>query len=128
MTHEFLFKNTFLHSYLDKSNFKVLSKEGLCDPGDLGFLKSEISDNVVEEVICLSPKCYSILSYERESGKKDIKSAVKGCPTRVGVKVYNHEIFRKVLKEEGYTSPHAISNHIRRDPATGVNTVRVKKT
>merc|ERR1739842_99637 len=79
MTHEFLFSKTILKKYLDKSNFSSLSKEdSACEAGDLGYLKSEIKDQIPIDVICLTPKCYSIISYERDSHLKKRKYAVKG--------------------------------------------------
>ena len=128
MTHDELFRKTFFCKYLDRSNFKVLSKESYCEAGEMGYIKSEVSDNIVHEVIALTPKCYSILSYERGSNTATTKFAIKGCPIRTGEKVYTHEVFRKVLEDREYQIPQAVSNHIRRDPETGVNTVRVSKT
>ena len=125
--HEFLFRNTFLSKYLDRSNFKVLSRTSYCEPGDLGFLKSEVSDSPIHEAIFLTPKCYSILAFDRGSDSKLVKSAIKGCPTSVAARVYTHQIFRNMIESEGYKPPLATSNHIRRDRITGVNTIRVIK-
>ena len=82
MTHDELFKNTFLNKYLDRSNFKILSTQSYCSPMDLGFLKSEVQDNIIIEVIALSPKCYSIQSKERANDNLLVKFAVKGVPVR----------------------------------------------
>ena len=127
MTHDFLFTKTILSKYIDRSNFKVLSKESVCEPCDLGYLKSEIADNIVEECIFLTPKVYSILSHERGSDNTLTKLAVRGCPVRVAEKLYIHDVFRKILEVDDYEGPIAESNHIRRDRINGVNTVRVKK-
>ena len=128
MTHDFLYNNTFLSKYLDRSNFKKLSTDSFCQPSEIGFIKSEVGDNIVHEMICLSPKCYSLLSYERETNKKHVKSAIKGCPSRIGEKVYNHDVFRKILEDSAYTPPQITANHIRRGKICGVNTIRERKT
>ena len=128
MTHEQLYAKTFLSVYLDRSNFKQLSRQSYCSPGDHGFFKSEVNDAIIHELVALSPKCYSILSFERGESIKHVKSAIKGCPTRTAAKVYNHQTFLKMLFEDDFHPPLARSNLIRRDPIAGVNTVHDVKS
>ena len=129
MTQDFLYKNTFLSKYLDRSNFKYLSKESYCKPGEIGYIKSELSDDIIHEAICLSPKCYSVLSYERETNDVNGKFAIKGCPIRLGEKVYTHEVFRQILHDADYAIPAVSANYIRRNrEGCGVSTVRQSKT
>merc|ERR1711872_344332 len=39
MTQDYLYNHTFLSKYLDRSNFKSLSKESSCQPGEIGYIK-----------------------------------------------------------------------------------------
>ena len=128
MTQDFLYKNTFLRKYLDRSNFKHLSKESYCKPGEINYIKSELSDDIIHEAICLSPKCYSVLSYERETNNENTKFAIKGCPIRLGEKIYTHDVFRKILNDAEYTIPKVSANYIRRNKDCGVSTIRETKT
>ena len=128
-THEDLFKYTFLHKYLDRSNFNVLSTRSQCVPGQFGYLKSEVSDNVIVEVCALAPKLYSVRSLDRSCASKfDTKTAVKGCPNRVAQATYSHQTFLDMLFKEGFMAPLARSNHIRRDKKGSgiINTAMVK--
>merc|ERR1712243_522385 len=126
-THEDLFKYTFLHKYLDRSNFNVLSTQSQCIPGQFGYLKSEVSDNVIIEVCALAPKLYSVRSLDRSCNEFSTKTAVKGCPNRVAQATYSHQTFLDMLFKEGFTAPLARSNHIRRDKGSGIiNTSMVK--
>ena len=63
-----------LEEHMDLSNFPtdhhLYSEE---NKGKLGLLKSETDDNPISEVICLAPKCYSVLS---EDGT--VKNTAKG--------------------------------------------------
>ena len=128
MTHEFLYRYTILAKYLDKSNFRFLSKKNTaCPAGELGYLKSEIADDIPLEIICLTPKCYSILSKNRATGEFSRKFALRSCPTKIAGKVYSHETFRKILEDDEYTVPAAVSNQIRRDAHSGINTIRESK-
>ena len=129
MTHEFLYSKTILHKYIDKSNFNSLSREdSVCEPGDLGYLKSEIKDNIPTDIICLTPKVYSIMSTERGTNNEERKFAVRGADRRKAGDVYRHNIFEKILEDRQYLPPKTISNHIRRGQNYGVNTVREQKT
>merc|ERR1711999_27814 len=114
---------------LDRSNFKSLSKESSCQPGEIGYIKSELSDDIIHEAICLSPKCYSVLAYDRESNKEITKFAIKGCPIRLGGKVYTHEVFQEILHNADYPIPSVSANYIRRNrEACGISTIRQSKT
>merc|ERR1712240_67665 len=129
MSQDFLYQNTFLRKYLDRSNFKSLSKESCCKPGEIGYIKSEHSDDIIHEAICLSPKCYSVLSYDRETNKEITKFAIKGCPIRLSEKVYTHEVFRQILYNADYSIPAVSANYIRRNKdECGVSTIRQSKT
>ena len=129
MTHEFLFSKTILYKYLDKSNFTSLSKkDSICEPGDLGYLKSEIKDDIPTDIICLTPKCYSIISYERETNEKKRKFAIKGANRRNASEIYKHEIFKKILEDRDYLAPKTSTNHIRRDKNSQIHTVREIKS
>ena len=78
-TQDEVIKNTFLHNYLDRSNFKVLSKESKCHPCELGYRKSEVGDSIVTEAVALAPKCYSIESTDRtNAGVSHVKPLLKG--------------------------------------------------
>ena len=94
MTHDEIFRNTFLNKYLDRSNFNVLSTESQCEPGELGYLKNEVADNIIYEVIALSAKCYSVQSIDRKTREFTQKSAIKGCPPRLANKIYTHKTFQ----------------------------------
>ena len=132
--HEFLYKETFLRHYLDRSNFQVLSKDGPNEAGGLGFLKSEVADDIIKEIICLSPKCYSIETKQRVEKHTNIKpqtkykQAIKGCPSKVAAKIYPHSVFQNILNQTGYKVPEASTNHIRRHKQSGVQTVRLTRT
>ena len=67
-------QNGALKEHIDLSNFPtdhhLYSEE---NKGKLGLLKSETADNPISEVICLSPKCYSVLL---EDGA--VKNTAKG--------------------------------------------------
>ena len=129
MSQDYLYKHTFLRKYLDRSNFKSLSKESVCQPGEIGYIKSELSDDIIHEAICLSPKCYSVLAYDRKTNKEITKFAIKGCPIRLGEKVYNHEVFREILHNADYSIPSVSANYIRRNKdECGVSTIRQSKT
>merc|ERR1711954_418025 len=130
MSQDDLYKHTFLHKYLDRSNFKSLSKESSCQPGEIGYIKSELSDDVIHEAICLSPKYYSVLAYERESNKEITKFAIKGCPIRLGGEVYSHKVFQEILRNANYPIPSVTANYIRRNGASecGISTIRQSKT
>merc|ERR1712240_192995 len=128
MSQDFLYKNTFLRKYLDRSNFKSLSKESYWKPGKIGYIKSELSDDIIHEAICLSPKYYSVLSYDRETNQENTKFAIKGCPIRLGQKVYTHEVFRQILHNADYSIPAVSANYIRRNKdKCGVSTIRQSK-
>ena len=128
-SYDWLLKNTFFHKYLDRSNFEVLSKDSICDPCQLGYLKSEVKDQILVEIIALAPKCYSIESRSRlDLNLTHSKSAVKGCPTRVAKVSYNHQVFHDMIFKDDFKAPLAKSNHIRRDICGGVNTVHVIKS
>ena len=130
--HEFLYTNTFLRHYLDRSNFNTLTKEGPNPAGGIGFLKSEVGDDFIKEVICLAPKCYSIEIEQREQSNSEPKithkQAIKGCPSKVAGKIYPHSVFRNVLEQTGFKVPEASTNHIRRNKHSGVQTVRLTRT
>jgi len=129
MTQDYLYNHTFLSKYLDRSNFKSLSKESSCQPGEIGYIKSELSDDIIHEAICLSPKCYSVLAYDRESNKEITKFAIKGCPIRLGGKVYTHEVFQEILHNADYPIPSVSANYIRRNrDECGISTIRQSKT
>ena len=128
MTHDEIFRKTFLNKYLDRSNFTVLSTESQCEAGELGYLKSEVGDNVILETICLSPKCYSIMSIRRDTGMSSQKQALKGCPPRIASKIFTHEIFRKVLFDNHYNAPVVGFYSIKKQSGVGVGTVRYVKT
>jgi len=130
MSQDDLYKHTFLRKYLDRSNFKSLSKESSCQPGEIGYIKSELSDDVIHEAICLSPKCYSVLAYDRESNKEITKFAIKGCPIRLGGEVYSHKVFQEILHNANYPIPSVTANYIRRNGASecGISTIRQTKT
>ena len=55
-------QNSALKEHIDPSNFPtnnpLYSKE---IKGKIGLLKPETGDNPIFEVICLAPKCYSVL-------------------------------------------------------------------
>ena len=126
-THEQLIKNTFLHKYLDRSNFSILSTDSVCAPCELGYLKSETKDNIITEIVALAPKCYSIESRERLDDSVLVKTTVKGCPRRTAKMVFTHNTFRDMLFKQGFIPPLAKSNLFRRDKSTGVNTIRSVK-
>ena len=128
-THVDLIQNTFLGKYMDCSNFKQAPPAllDICTPGQLGYLKSEVGCDIIYEVVALAAKLYSILSVEKSNGQIHTKAAVKGCPTHVAKTIYNHQTFLDMLFKVGYQTPTAVSNHIRRDKNTGVNTVTVEK-
>ena len=115
LTHARLYAETIFNNYMDKSNFKTLSQKGKYVAGEMGKLKSEIGDNIVKEIICLSPKVYSIQCVEKTTGNCFMKQAVKGCPIPQTKKVYTHNVFQKMLNDPDYEAPSAHSNHIRRD-------------
>ena len=87
------------------------------------MLKSEISDNVVEEAIFLSPKVYSIMTHPIDGKNSDskltktlidsdakIKMAVKGCPNKIVEKHFQFNQFKKILF--GEKCPSVESHHI----------------
>ena len=127
MTQDFLYKNTFLKKYLDRSNFKYLSKESYCERGEIGYIKSELSDDIISEIIMLTPKCYSILAHDRKTNEITTKYACKGVPIRVGKHVYTHDVFRNILNDASYTIPSVTANYIRRNRDNGVSTIKQKK-
>ena len=127
-THEQVIQSTFLHKYLDRSNFSTLSRESICAPCELGYLKSEVSDNIILETIALSPKCYSIESRERLNDNLNVRTVTKGIPNRISKIVFNHQTFRDTLFRDGFLPPRARANLIRRDKESGVNTIHVVKS
>ena len=128
LTQDQLIKCTILHHVLDHSNFEVLSKESICQPLALGYVKSELKDNIITEVIALAPKCYSVEYKQRSNSNYNVKSAVKGCPVRTAKNIYNHQIFRDMLFKDEFIPPSAFSNHIRRQKGHGIHNLRVKRT
>ena len=67
LTYDFIMTHLFPKKYLDRSNFKVLDKlEGTYQPGELGLLKSELSDDIAEEAVIINPKSYSIKTRKRQ--------------------------------------------------------------
>ena len=129
-THIQLIENSVLSKYMDFSNFDnpPPSLINNCTPCQLGYLKSEVGCNIIFEVVALAAKLYSILSKARVSGQSSVKSAVKGCPSRIAKIVYNHQAFLDILFEVGYQIPSATCNQIRRNKAVGVETVTISKT
>ena len=93
----------------------------------LVYLKSKVGCKVIVKAVALAAKLYSILFKGRVSKQHLTKSALKGCPTRFARDVYIHQALLDVLYKEGYQPLLVRSNHIRRDKATGVNTVHVVK-
>ena len=117
---DFIYTHLFPSRYMDRSNFVSLSKDGNYEAGDLGLLKSEISDNVVEEGIFLAPKVYSIMSHpidldntlskKLDSSKTKVKRAVRGCPNKIVAKQFPHNQFYRIL--HGEKCPNVHSYHI----------------
>jgi hypothetical protein len=68
-----------LISFVDRSNFDrehyLYNNE---NESKLGYLKNEVGSSAIKEVICLQPKCYSVLIDEGECNR--IKSTAKGVP------------------------------------------------
>ena len=128
MSHDEIFRNTFLNKYLDRSNFNVLSTESQCEPGELGYLKNEVADNIIYEVIALSPKCYSVQSIDRKTLEFTQKKAIKGCPPRIANKIYTHDTFLKILFDNHYNAPSIGFYSIKKQCGVGVCTVRYEKT
>ena len=80
-----------LKEHMDLSNFPTsnpLYSEQ--NKGKLGFLKSETSDNPISEVICLAPKCYSVLL---DDGT--VKNTAKGV-NRSQKANFRHQTYRDV--------------------------------
>ena len=127
-THDRVIRNTFLHKYLDRSNFSTLPRESVCAPCELGYLKSEVSDNIILETIALSPKCYSIESRERLNANSNVITKAKGVPNRISQNIFNHQTFRDTLFRDGFIPPRARANFIRRDKESGVNTIHTVKS
>ena len=66
LTYDFIMTHLFPKKYLDRSNFNTLDKmEGTYQPGALGLLKSELGDDIAEEVVIINPKSYSIKTIKR---------------------------------------------------------------
>ena len=66
LTYDFIMTHLFPKNYLDRSNFDTLDKmEGTYQPGALGLLKSELGDDIAEEVVIINPKAYSIQTRKR---------------------------------------------------------------
>ena len=117
--------DSFLLEFKDIDVYDELSKKPLCDifdtsnfdvnhklssvenKGKLGLLKSETAEKALKEVICLSPKCYSI---ELESGY--VKNTAKGVNRSEKIKL-KHDTYRNihdgVLKSQSSLCPTIIS-------------------
>ena len=80
-----------LKEHMDLSNFPtdhhLYSEE---NKGKLGYLKSETADNPISEVICLAPKCYSVLL---DDGT--LKNTAKGV-NRSQKANFRHDTYRDV--------------------------------
>ena len=84
-------QNGALKEHMDLSNFPTsnpLYSEQ--NKGKLGLLKSETGDNPISEVICLAPKCYSVLL---EDGT--VKNTAKGV-NRSQKANFRHDTYRDV--------------------------------
>lgn len=63
----------------------------------IGFIKSEIGEKIMNEIVCLKPKLYSIL-YDTVENKK----VAKGVKKNVINNNLNHDIYKNVLLNEKY--------------------------
>merc|ERR1712215_117578 len=122
LTHDFVYNNTFLKAFLDRSNFKVLDRE--CDfrPGLHGKMKLETSDNIPLEAYFISPKVYSIKLKKRmplegtpgeanhEQEQFEYKRAAKGCLRSQVAKTLTQDVYRQVY--EGISEAPTLSGCI----------------
>ena len=72
--------------------------------GKLGLLKSETADVYPSEIICLQPKCYSILLHSDST-----KSTAKGVPHRIQAKL-RHDQYRDIHNQKCHTHFETIYN------------------
>ena len=107
---DFVYKNTFINAVLDRSNFKVLSRE--CDfrGGEHGRMKLETSDNIPVEGFFISSKVYSIELQKRECSNsladaanhdlsvREYKRAAKGCLKCRLASVLTHNVYKQVYE------------------------------
>ena len=77
LTYDFIMTHLFPKKYLDRSNFNTLDKmEGTYQRGALGLLKSELGDDIAEEVIIINPKSYSIKTRKRDERQQPQRCSV----------------------------------------------------
>ena len=87
--------------------------------GQLGLLKSETGDDYPSEIICLQPKCYSILL-----NSDSRKSTAKGVNFHTQAKI-RHEEYRDIHNQKTHT--HFETIHNIRARACQLQTVRTVK-
>ena len=107
---DFVYKNTFLKAFLDRSNFKVLSRQCEFRGGEHGRMKLETSDNIPVEAFFISSKVYSIELQKRESSDplahvtnhdlsvREYKRAAKGCLRCRLASVLTHAVYKQVYE------------------------------
>ena len=108
---DYVYKHTFLKTFLDRSNFAVLDRSSDFPAGTHGRLKLETADNVPIEALFLTCKVYSIRLMRRQSaddttgvsnGVRDgfeYKRAAKGCPRARVSKHLTHPVYKAVYEE-----------------------------
>ena len=105
---DYVYKNTFLKPFLDRSNFKILDRESGFRPGSQWKMKIETSDNIPLDAFFISSKVYSIALKKRENTDnpsdlrnqnqtvREFKRAAKGCAKSKTSNILSHEVYKEV--------------------------------
>ena len=105
---EYVYNNTFLRPFLDRSNFKVLNKNCGFRGGKHWKMKLETSDNIPLEAFFISSKVYSIALKKQvdlsnlsvvpnhNQNEREFKRAAKGCAKSKAANVLSHSVYREV--------------------------------